>query len=207
MNEEDDKSGKLFKADLQVDRWLERLHDVRALTKIIHNYREMGARSSEIARAIVKFVAGTSYSEHFEDSVAACKRGDYAIAISLMKPLAEKGDANAQLHLGIMYEISQGGPQDYSEAVKWYRRAAEGGNALAQYNLGLMYAIGQGVTEDYVMSHMWLKLAVSRFPASEGMRKEKAAKIIDSVASKMTTAQIAEAQRLAREWTPKKEVR
>jgi hypothetical protein len=52
---------------------------------------------------------------------------------------------------------------------------------------------------------MWFDLATSRFPASEQKRRKIAKRNRDIVASKMTPAQIAEAQRLAQEWKPKKE--
>jgi hypothetical protein len=68
-----------------------------------------------------------------------------------------------------------------------------------------MYAKGQGVPKDHVLSHMWFNLAASRFHASEGRERELAVKSRNLVASKMTPAQIAEAERLAREWKPKKE--
>ena len=44
-----------------------------------------------------------------EDAVAAYQRGDYATALRLWHPLAEQGDAEAQFHLGVMYESGQGG--------------------------------------------------------------------------------------------------
>lgn len=55
------------------------------------------------------------------------------------------------------------------------------------------------------MAHMWYNLAASRFPASEKKEQETAATNRETVASMMTSAQIAEAQRLARESRPKKE--
>jgi hypothetical protein len=56
MDEKDDKLGQLLHGDFKVDRRLERLDDLETLTEIIHQNRVNGARSSEIARAIVKFV-------------------------------------------------------------------------------------------------------------------------------------------------------
>lgn len=114
-------------------------------------------------------LAVTAYSGQFEDAVAAYKRGDYATAYRLFKPMAEQGHAEAQ------------------------------------YNLGGMYFRGQGVPRDFVLAHMWFNLSVSRVPASEGETREATEIIIDLVASKMTPFQIAEAQRLAREWKPTKE--
>lgn len=56
MKEEVDKVLLPLHADMKVDRQLERLDSVETLTEIIHYYREKGARSREIALAIVKFV-------------------------------------------------------------------------------------------------------------------------------------------------------
>jgi hypothetical protein len=121
---------------------------------------------------------------------------DHAEAVRWYRLAAEQGDARAQTRLGIMYENGQGVPQDYAEAVRWYRLAAEQGDARAQYSLGIMYDNGQGVPQDYVMAHMWANLAAAQGNAL-------ASKNRGITASKMTSAQIAEAQRLAREWRPK----
>ena len=87
-------------------------------------------------------------------------------------------------------------PQDYTEATRWYRKAADQGNATAQSNLGTMYDKGQGVTQDYIQAHIWYNLAAAR-----GLKIGR--KNRDILAEKMTPAQIAEAQKLAREWKPK----
>ena len=152
-------------------------------------------------------MAVTAYSGQFEDADAAYERGDYATAYRLFKPMAQQGHAESQYNLGGMYAEGRGVPQDYGEATKWFRKAAEQGNAMAQYNLGGMYFRGQGVPRDFVLAHMWFNLSVSRVPASEGEKREATEIIIALVASKMTSFQIAEAQRLAREWKPKKEER
>jgi hypothetical protein len=89
--------------------------------------------------------------------------------------------------------------------MKWYRLAADQGNPNAQNNLGHMYRNGEGAPQDYVQAHMWFNLAASRIPASEKKERDNAIEARDFTASKMTPAQIAEAQRLAREWKPKPE--
>ncbi len=127
---------------------------------------------------------------------------DYAKALQWYRKAAEQGDAKAQYNLGLMYHAGQGVPQDYAQAVKSYRKAAEQGYAKAQNNLGVMYRIGQGVPQDYAQAHMWYNLAASRFPPGEN--RDKAVKSRDIVAKRMTPAQISEAQKLAREWKPKK---
>ena len=91
-----------------------------------------------------------------------------------------------------MYANSPGVPQDDAEAVRWYRLAADQGDADALVMLGAKYVRGRGVPQDYVQAHMWYSLAASRMP---GEYRES-----DAVAGLMTSTQIAEAQRLAREW-------
>ena len=157
-----------------------------------------------LALAVALLIAlATPSQADFQDGLAAYNRGDYATALQEFKPLAEQGYANAQYNLGVMYDKGQGVPRDYAEAAKWYRKAAEQGKAKAMNNLGLMYGTGRGVPQDYVQAHMWFNLAASR--SEPGSDRDAAVKNRDIVAAKMTPAQIAEAQRLAREWKPKRE--
>jgi uncharacterized protein len=97
-----------------------------------------------------------------------------------------------------MYAKGRGVSQSDTEAVKWYRRAADQGEAWGQTNLGVIYARGQGVARDYISAYMWFDLS-----AAQGDRA--AASNRDAAARRMTPAQIAEAQKLAREWKPKPE--
>ena len=87
------------------------------------------------------------------------------------------------------------------EAAKWLRQAADQGNAVAQANLGWLYANGQGVAQDDTQALMWSTLAVAG--AEDDATRELAVKVRDTSAAKMTPAQIAEAQRLARQRFPK----
>ena len=73
------------------------------------------------------------------------------------------------------------------------------GFALAQYVLGVMYTNGVGAPQNYVAAHTWLNLAASQ---SSGDDLETFLGARDAVAARMTSEQIAEAQRLAREWKP-----
>jgi TPR repeat protein len=130
---------------------------------------------------------------------------NYSEAVKWYRKAAEQGNAKGQYSLGMMYNKGQGVPQDHAEAVKWYRKAAEQGNAKGQYNLGMMYYRGRGVPKDYVLAHMWLSLTTSQSPALKKAKREWAEIFRDIAASKMTPAQIAEAQKLAREWKPKME--
>lgn len=133
----------------------------------------------------------------YEDGLVSYYLGEYKTAYSLLRPLAEQGDARAQAALGDMHVYGEGCPEDGPEALRWYRKAADQGNARAQYSLGVMYANGGSVPKDNVQAYMWLHLAA--------MQEHKvAAPVRDIVAQLMTPAQIAEAQALSRNWEPKK---
>lgn len=88
--------------------------------------------------------------------------------------------------------------RDYATAVRLIRPLAEQGDATAQYNLGVFYDNGLDVPQDHVSAYMWFSLS-----ASQG--KEGAATFRDLIARRMTPAQIAEAQKLAREWKSTKQ--
>ena len=112
---------------------------------------------------------------------------------------AEKGDANAQFSLAEIYDMGRGVVQDDAEAVRWYRRAADQGHVQAQHNLGVAYALGSSVPEDLVAAYMWLSLAADRASADD---RDIWVAERDTEAKAMTPEQIAEAERLAREWKP-----
>ena len=159
---------------------------------------------------------------------AAYNRGDYATALAEWTPLAEAGDAEAQFDVASMYQIGQGVPQDYAEAVRWFRLAADQGHAMAQIslalmyddglgvaqdyaeavrwwrraadqgvavaqgNLALLYALGRGVPRDYNTAHMWANIA-----GANGNKDAPAVR--DVIAATMSSAEISEAQRQAKE--------
>jgi TPR repeat protein len=128
---------------------------------------------------------------------------DYAEAAGWFRKAAERGDAEAQTFLGGTYFGGIGVAQDDAEAAKWFRKAADQGYAEAQAFLGGMYSEGHGVPRDYIQAHKWLSLAASRFSAFEIRNRDQAIQDRDRVAVKMTSAQIAEARKMARDWKPK----
>ena len=97
-----------------------------------------------------------------------------------------------------MYANGQGVTQDYAEALKWFRLAAERGDPSAQYALGLMYQSGRGLSRDYILAHLWFDLS-----AAQGTKIAVTSR--DRIERQMAPAQIAEAQKLAREWKAKPE--
>ena len=127
---------------------------------------------------------------------------DQAAAFKWYLKAAQQGDAVAQNQVGNMHATGQGTAKNYAEAMSWYTKAAESGDASAQNNLGSMYATGKAVTRDLVQAHKWYTLAAAHFPPDEAAFRDKAVRNADTIAARMTPEQIAEAQRLAREWRP-----
>jgi uncharacterized protein len=91
----------------------------------------------------------------------------------------------------------------YAEALKWYSKSAEQGNSEAQNGLGGLYEKGRGVPQDYVKAYMWFELAVAGFTATDAERREQMVQDRTRVAKRMSAAQIAEAEKLARKSKPK----
>ena len=131
----------------------------------------------------------------FDDALAAYIRGDYDAAFKEYKTLAEQGHVRAQVSLAMMYSRGEGVPQDFEQKAKWYGKAAAQGDRGAQNELGVMYYGGRGVSRDYVLAHMWYILSAAQ--GNNNARQNR-----DFSATRMTPEQIAEAQRLAREWKP-----
>ena len=149
--------------------------------------------------------------------------------VDFWRARAEKGDALAQLNLGVMYENGRGVPEDDAEAVRWFRLAAEQGNAFSQSNLGVKYLNGEGVPQDDAEAVRWWRLAAEqRYANAQFMLgvmyrfgtgvpednvlaymwwnlaaaqgNENAQENKDIAEQWMTPEQIVEAQRLSTEW-------
>ena len=103
----------------------------------------------------------------YEEGMEAFSRGDYATAFEELRPLADRGDANAQFTLGFMYDYGQGVRRNAIEAIWWYRKAAEQGSAVAQFTLGGIYESGRGAPKDLIAAYRWYSLAAESLPPGE----------------------------------------
>jgi len=132
----------------------------------------------------------------FQEGVAAYSQGDFAVAMNKLQPVAEHGNADAQLRLGLMYREGKGVPKDEQQALVWLNKAAEQGQTEAQENLGFSYAKGLGVERDWVQADKWFSIA-----AASG--KDTAINNQKVVEVHMKPEMIAEANALAKEWLAK----
>jgi TPR repeat protein len=164
----------------------------------------------------------------------AYEQKEFAGALKELTPLAEQGNADAQLLLGEMYMKGQGVVKDSEQARKWFRRSGEQGNADAQFFLGAMYLLPG---KDIIQGVKWLRLSaeqgqqdaqlllgkaylqgateVPRNPVQAEMWLQLAAKDnlefyeteLMSAEKQMTPDQVAQGKALAEAWKPKHGVR
>lgn len=111
----------------------------------------------------------------------------------------EKGSIDAYDEFGVWNINGTCVPENHKEAVRLYHLAAEGGSNNAQGNLGKLYLYGNGVPQDYVMAHMWFNLANANTNSREAFSNVYSWQR-RKVEELMSPSQIAEAQKLAREW-------
>lgn len=90
--------------------------------------------------------------------------GNYAEALSWLKKSAEKGNADAQLNLAVMYRDGEGCSVDYSQAMFWFKKAAENiyPRVDAYGEIGLMFQRGFGVSQDMALAKTWYEKGASK---------------------------------------------
>ena len=142
-----------------------------------------------VVAALLLAVTAAPSRADFADGLAAFDAGDYQTTLEEWRPLAEAGDAEAQVALAGLYLDGLGVPRDQVEGARWYRLAAEQGEPVAQMNLGDLYSRGQGVPRDLARAYLWLSLAAAQGRAwAEGRRQD--------LARTMSGADLAAAERL-----------
>jgi hypothetical protein len=91
-----------------------------------------------VAGAIWAGLSATPARADVEAGVKAWQAGDYAAAVREWRPLADKGDADAQYNLGQAYRFGMGVPKDLAITRSWLQKAAQQGHEHAQNGLGLL---------------------------------------------------------------------
>src|ERR1044071_4968773 len=93
-------------------------------------------------RYLVGFILLCAANSHLaaqsvKAGIDAWQKSDYASAVAIWRPLAEKGDADAAFNLGQAYRLGKGVDLNLAAAQTWYERAADKGHLDAQTTLGL----------------------------------------------------------------------
>ncbi len=182
-----------------------------------------------LAAAVIFSLALEVRAQDIQAGARAYNRGDYAKALKIWRPLAEKGHRQAQHHMGLMYAQGLGVPLDLAKSTQWFRKAARAGHVLAAYNLGFRYLKGEGVPQDFKTAAVWFRRAAGAglpqaqhtlgllFTNGEGVPRDYvraylwlslsakrqnriALKDRNAVARQMTAKQIQEAEALVGAW-------
>lgn len=80
--------------------------------------------------------------------ILEAEKENWEKVFELILPLAQKGDREAQVNLGILYYKGQGTKRDLARAHWWFNEAAERGNIKALNNLGMFFLKGYAVDKN-----------------------------------------------------------
>jgi hypothetical protein len=96
------------------------------------------------------------------DALMPYAQRNYVRALELLAPLAEQGNAVAQLKLGMIFSRGKINPPDHVAALGWFAKAAEQGQAEAQFELGRIYRDGLGPRVDGKLALYWFERAAEK---------------------------------------------
>lgn len=116
-----------------------------------------GIVSALLALLLLSAPATADPTRRQSDENAANPAGQGRIA--RWQELAKRGDSDAMLQLGLLYDMGKDVQQDFDEAVRWYRKAAAAGNAVAAFDLGVLYDAGRVGTRDAAEALHWYEIA------------------------------------------------
>lgn len=111
-----------------------------------------------VAAALIALAAAPAAAQSVKAGIEAWQHADYARAVAIWRPLAEKGDEDAQFNLGQAYRLGRGVPTNLAAAKAWFERAARHGHVDAETTLGLL--LFQNGNEAEGLS--WLKKAAQQ---------------------------------------------
>jgi hypothetical protein len=176
-------------------------------------------------------------ADALRDAQAAYDRGKYATALEIWQPLAEQGNADAQVGLGNLFLGGYGIARDERAAMEWFRKAAEQGNAVGQFSFGSLYygrkefgpaatwyrrAAEQGHAVAQVrLGKMYAEgvgvgrdniqaykwFSIAAARGADNYSRTNAQQGRTSIAAGMTPDQVTQAEKLAAAWTPMPERR
>lgn len=129
-----------------------------------------------------------------QDGKEAMEAGDFARAMTELRPAADTGNAEAEELIGVMHALGLGVERDDVRAFEWYLRAAMKGHPGAQSGVGWYYELGRGLpAPDLVRGYLWYALSeIGGDPDAALSRAE--------IVKKMTPDQIAAAERLVADY-------
>lgn len=111
-----------------------------------------------LAAALLLCAGRPLHAQSVKAGIDAWQRSDYSGAVAIWRPLAEKGDADAEFNLGQAYRLGRGVPINIAAAKTWFERAAGQGHLDAETTLGLLLF----QNGDQAAGLKWLKKAADQ---------------------------------------------
>jgi TPR repeat protein len=115
-------------------------------------------RSTLFSVLFLGLMSGSALAD-FDKGITAYQADNLPLAYKEFRDSAEKGHADSQFNVALMFEKGIGVDKDERQAVEWYRKSALAGNAAAQFNLGVLYENGRGTTVDFAKANEWYRKA------------------------------------------------
>ena len=104
---------------------------------------------------IGKLLFTHAYATPLDEAKKAVRIRDYTTAYTLLLPLAESGDKEAQFKLAALYRTCHGIDADYTQAFDWLLKSAQQEHVKAQYTVANMYENGLGTDRDLEQALTW----------------------------------------------------
>ena len=190
-----------------------------------------------LAFLIVLGLGASARADALRDAQAAYDRGRYATALEIWQPLAEQGNADAQVGLGNLFLGGYGLARDDRAAMEWFRKAAEQGSTVGQFSFGSLYygrkefgaaatwyrraaeqghAVAQlrlgkmyaeGLGVDRDDVRAYKWFSIAAARGADNYSRTNAQQGRNGIAGRMTPGQVTQAEKLAAAWMPKLERR
>ena len=154
----------------------------------------------------------SSYHDDFATGMRRYKRGSYEKAVRYWEPLAEKGDCDAEVWIGMLYFMGQGMPQDQAKAISLWEKAANGNHPKAQLALGDLYYQDDNAhfvyqwckecnfDKDITKAYVWYMLGQKS--ARYSGEKDYAEIILKVIKIEMSNEEIVEGDSIVNSWNP-----
>jgi TPR repeat protein len=111
-----------------------------------------------VAGLVAALISAPLPAQTVKAGILAWQKADYAAAVAIWRPLAERGDADAEFNLGQAYRLGRGVPIDLPMAKIWFQKAADAGHLDAETTLGLLLF----ENGDHVTGLKWLRRAADQ---------------------------------------------
>lgn len=171
-----------------------------------HPATEVATPESALKELLAKAETGDAEAQFKLGIIYESGKGvpqNFAESIKWTRKAAEQGFAEAQTRLGKCYGEGRGVPKDIKEETKWYRRAAEQGDADGQTMLAMRVNFGLA-DKDVVEAYKWACIAAAHAGGENG---KFITEFRDKLLKEITPEEVAEAQRKAASFVPKKEAK